>query len=220
MKYDEAYDNTGQLFGPEPEPILVKYQIAIDPARPVLDIGAGQGRHSLYLARRGFRVDAVDSSRVGIDTITAAAGAGQLPVTTHHCTIDRFRAGDGAYSAVLLFGLIQELPRESLPGLAQKIGRLLQAGGILFVTAFSTRDPACHIHAASWQEIGRHSFQNETGTVRTYLEPDEILDLFADYEVMFHREALGPEHRHGGGPLQRHFRIEFVARKPAAPGHC
>jgi tellurite methyltransferase len=218
MKYDEAYDNTDHVFGREPETILVKYHTSMNPDRPVLDIGAGQGRHALYLARQGFKVDAVDPSRVGINTIASAAAAGQLPVTAHNCTIDQFPDVDGAYSGVLLFGLIQELSRESIPQLVLKIDRLLQAGGVLFVTAFSTKDPAYKTHAAEWERIGKHSYQNESGTIRTYLEPDEILSIFSDYEVVYHREELGPEHRHGAGPLQRHFRIEFVGRKPSISG--
>ena len=216
MKYDEAYRNTEHVFGREPEVILKAYHTSLDPARPVLDIGSGQGRHTLFLARRGFTVDAVDPSRAGIDSVAGRAAAEQLPVSTHHCTIDRFQAGGGVYSGVLLLGLIQELPREALPVLVLKIDRLLHPGGLLFVTAFSIEDPAYQTHAAGWQRIGRHSFQNKEGAIRTYLEPDEILDLFPRYEVIYHKEELGPEHRHGDGPPERHFRIEFVGRKAAA----
>jgi 2-polyprenyl-3-methyl-5-hydroxy-6-metoxy-1,4-benzoquinol methylase len=218
MKYDEAYDKIEHVFGREPETILVKYRAAMDPARPVLDIGAGQGRQALYLARQGFEVAVVEPSRAGINIISKEAATGQLPVTVHQGTIDQFPAEDGSYSGVLLFGLIQELSRESLTDLVLKIGRLLQAGGILFVTAFSTRDPAYDTHAAEWERIGRHSFQNESGTIRTYLEPDEVLKIFAGYEVLYHREQLGPEHRHGDGLPQRHFRIEYVGRKPPVSG--
>jgi tellurite methyltransferase len=217
MRYDDAYRNCEHWFGREPESILEAYHALLDPARPVLDIGAGQGRHTLYLARRGFTVDAVDPSRVGLDDITRRATAERLTVRTHHCTIDRFQAGAGAYSGVLLFGLIQELPGESLPVLVSKTGRLLHPGGLLFVTAFSTMDPAYQTCAAEWERIGRHSFRNGEGTVRTYLEPDEILELFTRYELIHHREEPGPEHRHGDGPPQRHHRIEFVGRKAPAP---
>ena len=219
MKYDEAYDNTEHMFGREPETILKQYHAALDRTRPVLDIGAGQGRHAIFLARQGVTVDAVDLSQVGIDTISGLAATEKLPVKTHHCAIDVFQADDGTYSGVLLFGLIQELARESLQKLAKKINRLLHDGGLLFVTAFSTEDPAYKIHADKWERIGKNSFQNEQGTIRTYLETDEILSIFANYEVVYHNEELGPEHRHGDGPLQKHFRIEFVGRKlPAQSG--
>jgi hypothetical protein len=144
------------------------------------------------------------------------AATGRLAVRTHRCSVDQFEAEDGSYSGALLFGLIQELSPESRQELVVKIHRLLHPGGLAFVTAFSTRDPAYQTHAADWRRIGKHSFQNEQGFVRTYLEPDEILDVFNGYEVVFHREELGPEHRHGDGPLQRHFRIEYVGRKPTA----
>jgi hypothetical protein len=61
-----------------------------------------------------------------------------------------------------------------------------------------------------WDSIGKHSFGDGQGNLRTYLEAGQILDLFVDYRVVHHWEGLGPEHRHGDGPLERHALIEAV----------
>jgi 2-polyprenyl-3-methyl-5-hydroxy-6-metoxy-1,4-benzoquinol methylase len=44
----------------------VKEYHRLAPAKKALDIAAGNGRHSIFLARRGFTVDAVDISDVGL----------------------------------------------------------------------------------------------------------------------------------------------------------
>ena len=67
--YDEAYRKTEDYFGPGATSVLRKHYHLIGKDRPVLDIGAGQGRNTLFLARKGFAVDALDPSQVAIDTI-------------------------------------------------------------------------------------------------------------------------------------------------------
>ena len=52
--------------------------IAIAPR--AIDIACGAGRNALFLARRGWRVDAVDISAVALARLRAAADAESLPV--------------------------------------------------------------------------------------------------------------------------------------------
>jgi tellurite methyltransferase len=61
MTYDRTYKNTENVFGTNPEIILKKYANKIEKARPVLDIGIGQGRNSFYLAKEGFKVDGLSN---------------------------------------------------------------------------------------------------------------------------------------------------------------
>jgi SAM-dependent methyltransferase len=47
---------------------------------PVLDLGSGNGRNALYLARLGFRVDAIECCRQSIDELEILARAMALPL--------------------------------------------------------------------------------------------------------------------------------------------
>ena len=51
------------------------------PAPRAIDLACGSGRNALFLARSGWRVDAVDISAVAIARLRAAADAEELPVT-------------------------------------------------------------------------------------------------------------------------------------------
>jgi len=48
---------------------------------PAIDVGCGTGRNAIYLARRGWRIDAVDVSEVALDHLTETANAEGLPIT-------------------------------------------------------------------------------------------------------------------------------------------
>jgi 2-polyprenyl-3-methyl-5-hydroxy-6-metoxy-1,4-benzoquinol methylase len=67
----------------------------------VLDIGCGQGRDALPLARRGFHVTAVDWAPSCIRDLTAAARAENLPITGVVADI-RDYAPDGLFDILLI----------------------------------------------------------------------------------------------------------------------
>ena len=63
-----------------PIPIVTEIPLFCPTGTRVLDIGVGTGRNTLFLARHGFRVDAIDSCAQGIDEINEYAKAHALPV--------------------------------------------------------------------------------------------------------------------------------------------
>jgi len=57
---------------------------------------------------------------------------------------------------------------------------------------------------------GKNSYLKSNGEKRTFFEPGEIKKLFKEYEIIYYWEGLGPEHRHGNSPIERHELIEAV----------
>ncbi len=214
MSYDEQYSQTKDVFGREPERILAAFESRLDRNHPVLDIGTGQGRNSLFLARRGFRVDAIDPSAVAVDALRAVAKTEQLPLRAFACGFDSFTPEVDSYGGVLLFGLVQILSRAAIDSLVGSIGRWLAPGGLLFVTAFTTADDSYARYPGDWDTVGRHSFANGRGDVRTFLEPGELPTLFPGFETEHHWEGMGSEHHHGDGAMERHAMAEAVLRRP------
>jgi SAM-dependent methyltransferase len=193
-----------------------------DPRRPILDIGAGQGRNTLYLARTGFSVVAVDTSRIAIETILKTAVEEALPVEAHVCDFHDFSLSTDYYSGILVYGLIQVLDWASIKALISKLDRWTRKGSLVFITAFTTEDPRYPAIEQTSRKIGKNSYVVETEEdeedgedeeVRTYLEKDELLGFFEDWEVLYHWQGLGPEHMHGCGPSEKHGKVEAVFRK-------
>ena len=78
--YDKLYRETPHALGAANAHIAAFFETIDTPVR-VLDIGCGQGRDALPIARRGHRVVGVDISPAGIDDLIAAAAADGLDVT-------------------------------------------------------------------------------------------------------------------------------------------
>ncbi len=78
-QWDERYSATERVFRMEPDESLVDLVSAINPGS-ALDLGAGEGRNSLWLASQGWVVTAVDASSVGLSKLEADAKAKGLTV--------------------------------------------------------------------------------------------------------------------------------------------
>lgn len=215
MQYDETYRTTEDYFGAEPERLLTNHYHRIEKPGRVLDLGVGQGRHALFLARKGYTVDAIDPSKVAVETVSAMAAKERLPIFTYRCGFETFEPHTDFYSGILIFGLIQILSRKSIQLLLEKITAWTRKGSVVFVRAFTTQDSSFPVTRRSpeWRVCGRNSFSDGHGHFRTYLEPGEILKLFGDFQVIYHWEGHGPEHRHANGPPERHAETEGVFRR-------
>jgi SAM-dependent methyltransferase len=64
--WDERFRGGSYPTDPEPSPILRDYLGEIPDGR-ALDVATGTGRNAVYLAERGYAVEAIDQSRAGLE---------------------------------------------------------------------------------------------------------------------------------------------------------
>jgi tellurite methyltransferase len=211
--WNDLYSGTSDYFGRDPDPSLVKFVDHLDASRTVLDIGCGQGRNTLYLARREFTVDALDPSQVALDQLAAVCAGDDLSIRTIHGTIQDLGETGRDYGGILVFGLIPVLFRPEIVDLVRVVMTHLGEGGVLIITAFGTWDPDCTSRSTEGSSVGHSLDRAPRDRGRTYLEPGELASLFPDLELVHSWEGLTPEHRHGNGPLERHGRAEAVLRR-------
>ncbi len=198
------------MFGTSPERSLERFSDRLRPGSRVLDIGAGQGRNALYLARQRFTVHALEPSGVAAAELARTADAESLSLTVFPTTFESFAPPIETYAGILIFGLTPDLGRDAIHDLVVKIDQWSSPETLVWLTGFTTEDPAYPQHQASWTAVGKNSFLSPEGRIRTYLEPGEILQFFDGLSVIHHWEGLGPEHRHGEGPLEQHGLFDVV----------
>jgi SAM-dependent methyltransferase len=109
-----------------PSRVLAEHIGLISPG-PALDVACGAGRNALFMARRGFTVDAVDISPVGLQLGRDAAAAAGLSIAWHCIDLlDHAQLPGSAYNLILMCHFV------STPLLAQ-LPALLADGGLLLV---------------------------------------------------------------------------------------
>jgi SAM-dependent methyltransferase len=103
-RWDEKY--AGIEFQPAlpPSQFVAAELTGLAPGR-ALDLAAGHGRHTVWLAEHGWQVTAVDFSRVGLDKarkLSAARGIGDDQVDWVVADLDDYRPAREAFDLVLM----------------------------------------------------------------------------------------------------------------------
>ena len=178
MTYDKTYKEIKNVFGSQPEEILKRYYEQIDKTKPVLDIGAGQGRNSFFLAKAGYTVDAIDPSRISIETINEITKRENYKINAYQQSFDEFTFINNPYSAILVFGLFQILDLKSISLLISMIDKYTSNGSLVFITAFSNKDVSFKRYKKEWNKKSRNSFCDNNGNHRTFFEINELIQLF------------------------------------------
>jgi SAM-dependent methyltransferase len=133
-RWDEKY--AGIEFQPAlpPSQFVAAELTGLAPGR-ALDLAAGHGRHTVWLAEHGWQVTAVDFSRVGLDKarkLSAARGIGDDQVDWVVADLDDYRPAREAFDLVLMayFQVGAELRAKVL---AEAATALAPAGTLLAV---------------------------------------------------------------------------------------
>ena len=212
-QFDNRYAKTEHVYGKEPEKILVDHYTLMDNSKVVLDVGAGQGRHSIFLAEHGYGVEALEPSEVGLKQIEKIAVKRSLPIFLTHGDTENFEPKTESYGGILLFGILQIVTREQISRLLDNLKLWTGPGSIVFITAFTVDEPSFDKHLKTDKEIGIHSFEDSSGFIRTYLEIGELKTMFSDWEEVYYNELLTPPHHHGDGNEHQHALAEAVFKR-------
>ena len=197
---EAAYDNwvaTRQppLFGKEPDARVWRLAAeASDPGGfPVLDIGAGTGRNSLALARRGHPVDAVEMSPRFAEIIRTAAQQDHLNVRVIERNISA--AGDelrNDYQLIILSEVVSDFRGlDQVREVFEMAARSLATGGQLVFNVFLEKDG--YVPDAAARELGQQLYTS----IFTKAELAEVsanlpLHLVADDSVYDYEQANLP----------------------------
>jgi tellurite methyltransferase len=132
-RWNERYSRRGPYLL-QPEDFLVKREHLLLPGT-VLDVACGDGRHALYLARKGFAVTGVDFSGEGLRRLAHFAAQEDLPVGIFKRDLEE----EGALSSLGQFDNIIVIHFKPSLQTFQEICEILRPNGILIMTSFNVR---------------------------------------------------------------------------------
>lgn len=145
------------------------------PRGRALDIACGQGRNALFLAEHGFTVTAIDISEEGLQQLNDEARRRKLLIETQRADLETSSLLPGdSFDVVIEFFYLH---RPMLPSLREAV----RPGGVAVLRTFSNAG----------------LFGNSQVNPDFVLQPGELLEIFAGWEILRHEEGLEPSRKGG-----------------------
>jgi len=134
--WDERYRNSELVWSAGPNTFVVE-QLADHPPGRALDLAAGEGRNALWLAERGFDVEAVEFSSAALDKLQRLAEHRGVSVA---CTLaDLTEDLDLAPADLVLIAYLQ-VPRTVEQDVVNRAAGLVAPGGTFLLVAHARRN--------------------------------------------------------------------------------
>ena len=136
--WDARYrEHPTAIWSGKPNPVLEAEAADLPPGR-ALDVGCGEGADALWLAERGWRVDAVDISRVALERAKSHAATRNLEVNWVHADLLTHPPVTGAYD--LVNAQYMQLPQQEREAMYAALAAAVRPGGTLLVGAHHPSD--------------------------------------------------------------------------------
>ena len=176
--WDRAYSDPSLVFNTAPNVFLTEVVKGLKPGR-ALDIGMGQGRNSVYLAKLGWDVTGFDISERGMELARKSAAAAGVKITTIRASMDDFDYGIGQWDLVVA-------TYEGVSWL-EAAAKGLKPGGFLVVEGYSQHPQAPAGAAFGPNELPKLFMDRNLHVVRyedvegepDWLKLDRVVRMFA-----------------------------------------
>lgn len=132
--YDKQYQDEDDLFGTPYSEFTTFVKEHAHQGGRALDLGCGQGRDALMLAKNGYQVTGVDASKVGIEQMVAQAQANKLSVNGIVADIYEYEPDD-TYDAIVLDSILhfEKADKTKELALLNKLSTYLNENGYFFI---------------------------------------------------------------------------------------
>jgi tellurite methyltransferase len=195
-RLESFYNESPHPWGEEPDEMVAHKREAFLPGS-VLDLGSGDGRNALFLARAGFTVIAVDAVEAAITALRRSASEAGLEIETHVADIARFSFAP-SYANVISTLTLHFLPKDEAPVVIARAKESTAQGGLNVVSLFTADGPL-----------------RLPGSQAFWLEPGELRSYYAGWDVLhFERRMVATAARDDRGESFTQPVDEIVVRKP------
>lgn len=152
LKWEARYQSGEYSHDGPPSRLLRRWLPQLRRGR-ALDVATGLGRNALFLARAGFRVDAIDISPTGLREAARRARRARLRVRWIEADLDTYQFGKDQYDVVVNAFILK---RRLFPALRSAV----RPGGVMIVETHLVEPqpdggPTSRTHRLRHGELGR-----------------------------------------------------------------
>lgn len=137
--WDERYRGSELVWRAEPNRFVEEELAGLKPVGRAVDLAAGEGRNAVWLAERGWEVDAVDFSAVALEKAARLAAVRGVRLRTVHADLTAWEPSEPAYDLALIAYL--HVPWPQLTGVLTRAATAVRQGGTLLLVGHDAANP-------------------------------------------------------------------------------
>ncbi len=166
-RFDQKYQVNRNTFGSTVPPV-VKEAMKYISSGNALDLGAGNGRNTLFLISESFNVTSVDTSKEGLKILEEKV-EDKSKLQTVLSDVREFET-DKKYDIVVAIGLLHFLPKEDGEDLIENIQKWTKEGGINVIGAKRSQNRRGDLpHIFKHNEL-KNYYDRENWEIKEYVE--------------------------------------------------
>ena len=195
--WEQTYrDDAVSTFSKGPTVDVAEHWALFPAGGRVLDVGCGEGRNAIFLAEKGFIVDAFDISEAGVDKAKRIADSNGVNVNFMCRDLAQF-IFERDYNVILSHGVLHLCEKSDRDKFIENAKLHTVPGGYNAIGIFTNRLPASPDIAPFTKSL---------------FDVGELPARYADWEIADHYEDI-IEDSHPGGIRHRHAYERVIARK-------
>ena len=132
--WDERFSSKAYAYGTAPNQFL-EHNFTSIPKGKVLSLAEGEGRNAVFLAKQGYSVTAVDSSKVGLEKAQNLAFKNGVEIECVHADLADFVIEDDYWDGIV--SIFCPLPPNIRQALHKKVIAGLKPGGVFLLEAYT-----------------------------------------------------------------------------------
>lgn len=172
---------------------LVKKTLRYIKTGSALDLGAGNGRHSVFLAKKGFQVTAVDLDKDKLFAIRKIAKEKGLKIGVKFADFAAFKS-DKKYDLIIATMSLHFLAQKRVSKTIKAMQENTKTGGLNVISV--------------------HTNKNAKGSRPYLFKPGELKKYYLSWNILYYWEGLGrPFRADRNSKPQRKFRASIIAKK-------
>ncbi|MCX4853506.1 methyltransferase domain-containing protein [Streptomyces canus] len=137
--WDERYRGSELVWKAEPNRFVEQELAGLEPSGRAVDLAAGEGRNAVWLAERGWEVDAVDFSAVALERAERLAADRGVRLHTVHTDLTLWAPPEATYDLALIAYL--HLPWPEMAQILPRAATAVRRGGTLLLVGHDAANP-------------------------------------------------------------------------------
>ena len=210
--WEEDYKSNDILWGLKPNEVLTRYVKLLPENGKVLDIGIGEGRNALYLAKLGFEVEGIDLSQTAVQRCKELSNKYGVQLKASVNDILSFDISSEKYDLIILSNVLNFFTPDEIRKIINKVNTGLRKNGLIYITAFNIAEPSIENIKKKYEEIDENTYFNHNKNMNLhYFTETEFKGLVSEYEIISFSNSYSLDLSHG--KPHYHSSFEILSRK-------